>query len=918
MPENIVTDTLSSGKVTHTTCPYCGVGCGVTVRQHGEQLLPVAGTETHPANGGRLCVKGSALHETLAPKRRLLFPEFVHPEQGGQRVAWDVALDSVAVRLRDTVEKHGPNSAALYLSGQLLTEDYYVANKLFKGFVGTANVDTNSRLCMSSAVAAQARAFGEDAVPACYEDVEMADLVILVGSNSAWAHPVLHQRLLKAKRERPQMKLVVIDPRRTESADQSDLYLPIAPGGDAFLFNGLLAYLADTAHIDKGYIAAHTSGFEAAIAVARQSSPDSLSVAESCGLDAAAVALFFNWFAATERTVTLFSQGINQSSSGTDKGNAIINCHLATGRVGKPGASPFSITGQPNAMGGREVGGLANMLAVHRGFDEQSIAQVGEFWRAPNMAREAGLKAVPLFEAIERGEIKFLWILATNPLVSMPEADRWRRALAKCETVIVSDCVRDTDTTQLASILLPAAGWGEKDGTVTNSERCISRQRAFLPAAGEAKPDWWALAEVGRRLGYADHFAYRNARDVFVEYAALSGINADAPLQFDISALATLDDDQYDALQPTQWPQPASVAQGSSRLFGDGRFSTPDRRARFIAVTPQWPQSSYAVAHPFVLNTGRVRDHWHTMTRTAESERLNRHRAEPYVEIHPDDAHAAGIAQDDIVELNNAHGSALLRARIDAGQQRGSLFAPMHWSDQFAARGRIDALVTANVDPISGQPELKHARVALQRVDIRWHGLLLSTERLSPRRDDYWAGVPVASGWVYWLAGSGDVQRIERELRACIPGEESLQFVDAEQHDRRHAWIEGDCLRAVLMLSTRAHGDAGGKCEKSSGLPEAWWLASKLGQNLSANDRRVLLTGHPPGEQADQGAMICTCFQVSENAIRGAIAAGACSAEQLGEKLRCGTNCGSCVPELNRLIRAVKSEGATEAIVRVG
>ncbi|MET0379025.1 MAG: nitrate reductase, partial [Spongiibacteraceae bacterium] len=676
-------DILSTDKLTNTTCPYCGVGCGVTVRQQDAQLLPVAGDVAHPANIGRLCVKGSALHETLGAKRRLLYPEFVHPEKGGQRVSWDAALDTIAEKLRATVAQHGPDSAALYLSGQLLTEDYYVANKLFKGFVGTANVDTNSRLCMSSAVAAQVRAFGEDAVPACYEDVEIADLVILIGSNSAWAHPVLHQRLLKAKRERPQMKLVVIDPRRTESCDQADLHLPIAPGGDAFLFSGLLSYLANENMVDRDYVEKHTNGFEAAIAVARQSAPDLHSTADLCGLDVAAVALFFSWFAETDRTVTLFSQGINQSSSGTDKGNAIINCHLATGRVGKPGASPFSITGQPNAMGGREVGGLANMLAVHRGFDDTSIAEVGQFWNAPNMARAPGLKAVPLFEAIERGDVKFLWILATNPLVSLPEADRWRRALEKCETVIVSDCVRDTDTTQLAHILLPAVGWGEKDGTVTNSERCISRQRAFLPAAGEARADWWALAEIGKRLGFESAFGFRNARDVFVEYAALSGINRDSPLQFDISGLATLNDEHYETMAPLQWPVRTDAPNDDSqRLFGDGQFSTPDRRARFIAVTPEWPResphSAGSAETPFFLNTGRVRDHWHTMTRTAESERLNRHRAEPYVEIHPDDARADRVANGDIVELKNRHGSVLLRARIEEGQRRGSLFVPMH------------------------------------------------------------------------------------------------------------------------------------------------------------------------------------------------------------------------------------------------
>lgn len=904
--------------VTNTTCPYCGVGCGVTVRQQNLTLLPVAGDESHPANVGRLCVKGSALHETLGQKRRLLYPEIL-----GARTSWDVALNEITTRLQKTIAEHGPNSAALYLSGQLLTEDYYVGNKLFKGFVGTANVDTNSRLCMSSAVAAQARAFGEDAVPACYDDVEIADLVILMGSNSAWAHPVLHQRLLKAKRERPAMKLVVIDPRRTESCDQADLHLPIAPGGDAFLFNGLLSYLASENQLDEKYIEQHTNGFEAAIAAARQSAPDLQSVADQCGLDVAAVALFFRWFAETARTVTLFSQGINQSSSGTDKGNAIINCHLATGRVGKPGASPFSITGQPNAMGGREVGGLANMLAVHRGFDAASVEAVGNFWQAPNMARTPGLKAVPLFEAIERGDVKFLWILATNPLVSLPEADRWRRALEKCETVIVSDCVRDTDTSQLAHILLPATGWGEKDGTVTNSERCISRQRAFLPAAGEAKADWWALAEIGKRLGFAEAFSYRNARDVFVEYAALSGINRDTPLQFDISGLATLDDAGFDAMLPQQWPVTRADAETGSvapaRLFGDGLFATSDRRANFMAIEPRWPQSIANAETPFVLNTGRVRDHWHTMTRTAESERLSRHRSEPYVEIHPHDAAQLGIAADDIVELKNRHSVALLRARIEEGQRRASVFVPMHWNDQFAARARVDALVTAAVDPFSGQPELKHATVALRRVDTEWHGLLLCTERLALPRDNYWAAAPVADGWVYWLAGTGSLLAAEQQLRDVLVasgvharhlGEESLQFIDAEHQDRRHAWVDGEQLQAVLILKNFS--------KEHSELPDGWWLASLLGQNLSANDRRVLLTGHPPGEQADCGAMICSCFQVSEKSITAAIETGARTAEALGEKLRCGTNCGSCVPELNRLIRANKVREVPAEIVRLG
>ncbi len=889
--------------VTRTTCPYCGVGCGVSVRQQssdaGIELLPVAGDEEHPANRGRLCVKGSALHETVGTKRRLLQPEI-----NAETVDWSRALDEVATRLQQTVREHGPGSVALYLSGQLLTEDYYVANKLWKGFIGSSNVDTNSRLCMSSAVAAHNRAFGEDVVPGCYEDLELADLVVLVGSNSAWAHPVLHQRLLRAKKTRPEMKLVVIDPRRTESCDQADLHLAIAPGADAFLFNGLLAWLADNDAIDSDYIDDHTNGFEAAIASARHSSPSVDIVAAACGVDAGAVALFYSWFAQTARTVTLFSQGINQSSSGTDKGNAIINCHLATGRVGKPGASPFSITGQPNAMGGREAGGLANMLAVHRNFTPDAIDAIGSFWRAPNMAQQAGLKAVPMFEAIERGEVKFLWIMATNPLVSMPEADRWRAALQQCETVVVSDCVRDTDTTQLATVLLPATGWGEKSGTVTNSERTVSRQRAFLPAAGEARPDWWIISEVAKRIGFGDSFDYRSARDIFVEYAALSGINRDSTLAFDISALSTLSEAAYDALLPLQWPvrRDGNTFGGSERLYGDGQFSTADRRANFIAIEPRWPQSTLTAEHPFVLNTGRVRDHWHTMTRTAESERLNRHRAEPYVEMHPQDADQYGFAPGDIIELHNHHGSALLKLRFEPGQRHGSLFVPMHWNDQFAARARVDALVAAHVDPHSGQPELKHARVAARRFDVRWHGLLVSREPLPLPRDLYWAGFPTASGWVYWLAGDDALFDAQQRLAALLPTEPELLFDDIEHHGIRSGWLEHDALHAVLMLA-QSDGDDGEM------LPEPWWLLQRLGEPLSDGERRVLLSGQPPGaHDADNSAMICSCFQVSESSICAAIAGGACSADQLGEQLRCGTNCGSCVPELNRLLRAAAAD----------
>ena len=467
---------ITTPPVIRTTCPYCGVGCGVlaTVAENGE--VRVSGDPQHPANLGRLCSKGAALAETLDSAGRLL-----HPVVDGAQVSWETALDCVADGFNRVIAEHGPDAVAFYVSGQLLTEDYYVANKLMKGFIGSANIDTNSRLCMSTAVAAHKRAFGADAVPVCYEDIEIADLVVIVGSNYAWAHPVLYQRLAAAKKSRPDMRVVVVDPRRTATCDIADLHLAIAPGSDAYLFNGLLHHLRREDALDLAYVEAHVEGFAAAFEAARavNSIP---AVAQVCGVAETDIGEFFRLFARTGPCVTIFSQGINQSSSGVDKASAIINAHLATGRIGRPGMGPFSVTGQPNAMGGREVGGLANQLAAHMDFaDPTSIDLVARFWDAPHIAQAPGLKAVDMFRAIADGRIKAVWIMGTNPVVSMPDADRVRAALMGCELVVVSDCVQQTDTTACADILLPAAGWGEKDGAVTNSERRISRQRPFLP-----------------------------------------------------------------------------------------------------------------------------------------------------------------------------------------------------------------------------------------------------------------------------------------------------------------------------------------------------------------------------------------------------------------------------------------------------
>ena len=537
-----------------TTCPYCGVGCGILATPDGGGGAAIAGDPDHPANFGRLCSKGAALGETLGLGTRLLHPMERQHDGTLARIDWDMALGRVADGFKRIVERDGPDAVAFYLSGQLLTEDYYVGNKLMKGFIGSANVDTNSRLCMASSVAGHKRAFGSDTVPGLYADLDEADLIVLVGSNAAWCHPVLFQRMQQNRRERG-AKLVVIDPRRTATAAEADLFLPIKPGMDTALFAGLLVHLAESGKLDRGYISRHTTGFEDALERAHAISLDLATIQQITALPGAEVRAFYDLFAATERVVTCYSQGVNQSSQGTDKVNAIINCHLATGRIGRTGMGPFSLTGQPNAMGGREVGGLANQLAAHMNFTPAEVDRVRRFWNAPNIATHEGLKAVQMFEAIERGEIKALWVMATNPAVSLPRAGAMRDAMRKLELFVVSENVASNDTLNSgAHIVLPAAAWGEKDGTVTNSERRISRQRRFLPLPGEAKPDWWIVAQVARRMGHGDAFAYESAVEIFREHAALSAFENDGARDFDIGSLADLSDASFDALEPVVWP----------------------------------------------------------------------------------------------------------------------------------------------------------------------------------------------------------------------------------------------------------------------------------------------------------------------------------------------------------------------------
>jgi assimilatory nitrate reductase catalytic subunit len=880
---------------TKTTCPYCGVGCGVIAAVNDEGKVSVRGDPDHPANYGRLCSKGSALAETLDLEGRVLYPE-IH----GQRAGWDEALDLVASTFQRTIADHGPDSVAFYVSGQLLTEDYYVANKLMKGFIGSANIDTNSRLCMASSVAGHRRAFGADTVPGCYEDLELADLVVVVGSNMAWCHPVLYQRLAAAKAARPAMKLVLIDPRRTATSDIADLHLAVAADGDIALFNGLFTHLAETGAIDENYVARHTSGFPDALLAASQGSLSDLS--EATGVSGMLIRQFFRLFAQTEKVVTCYSQGVNQSAVGTDKVNAILNCHLATGRIGRPGMGPLSLTGQPNAMGGREVGGLANMLAAHMAIEKPMHRErVQRFWKSPVIAEQAGLKAVDMFEAVADGRIKAIWIMSTNPVVSMPDADVVKAAIEACPFVVVSDIQQNTDTARLAHVLLPATGWGEKSGTVTNSERRISRQRPFLSEPGEARADWWQLAEVGKRLGFDPDFDYRGPADIYAEHAALSAFENDGERDFDIGAHAGIDTEAYDALLPFQWPL-RQDGSSTARFFADGGFFTADRKARFVPVTAPALEEADEF-HPFTLNTGRIRDHWHTMTRTGKSVRLSAHIAEPFCEIHPADAEKAAIGDADLVRIEGANGrSIIMRALLTERQMRGALFVPMHWTGETAPSARVDTLVSSRVDPVSGQPALKMARVSIARHTAQAHGFLVTRTRPRDLPFAYWAIAKTEGGYRLEFAGDPPFDGWESWLRRSLQLEDHHEFsgyLDRQVSDHRLLAFEGDTLLAALFVSP-----------EPVSVSRQWAVDQLEQRHADRHARSTLIAGRPAAGRPDKGAIVCSCFSVGINQINAAARGGCCSVEAIGAALSAGTNCGSCRPEIRRILDATQALAA--------
>lgn len=938
---------------TRSTCPYCGVGCGVIIESNGAQITGVRGDPQHPANFGRLCSKGSTLHLTANPvvseQVRLLQPMLrLQRGEAPRPLAWDAALDTVATRLADTVRLHGPDALGLYVSGQLLTEDYYVFNKLAKGLLGTNNIDTNSRLCMSSAVAGYKKTLGADAPPACYDDLQHASTLFIVGANPAFAHPVLFRRVEDAKRANPDLKIIVCDVRRTDTAELADLFLQIQPGTDVVLFHGMLASMLWEGWVDTGFIAAHTEGFDALKTAVRSYTPEL--VAQVCGISPAQLHLASRWFAGIgddglrRPTLSLYCQGLNQSSAGTDKNAALIGLHLATGQIGKPGAGPFSLTGQPNAMGGREVGGLANLLSAHRDLaNPQHRAEVAALWGVDNVPSTPGKTAVEMFQAAADGDIKALWIACTNPLHSLPDTTTVRRALERAEFVVLQDAFVTTATAAYADVLLPATTWGEKEGTVTNSERRISRVRAAVPPPGPAdngpRHDWHIAVDVARRLEQmldirhpeGTLFPYTTPESIWNEHR-----ESTRGRDLDITGMS------YARLEaaPAQWPQPQGAAQGAARLYEDGVFPTPTGRARFVAMDYRPVAETRDARYPLALTTGRLRDQWHGMSRTGTLGRLFGHVREPALQMHAQDMAAKGLADGDIVCVRSRRGSLHIPVQASSDLGPAQAYLPMHWGPEFLGgrdangmpAGGVNTLSTPVFCPASKQPEFKHSAIAVEKVELAWglaamawlpaEQVLVARTALSGLLQEFsYAACGVFSGPASGGNGANDqgvwvraahaasvsdavLERLESVLG--LHGGKVLRYADARTGQRRSMRTHArgaDTVLDAFMLAGDIRAQA--------------WVAALLEQEqaVQALGRSLLAaSATAPVPMPARGKVVCACFGVTEAAIQqGLESAQGDSGQRLSavqQQLKCGTNCGSCVPQLQRMARLVAQPAA--------
>jgi assimilatory nitrate reductase catalytic subunit len=944
-----------TNRETKSTCPYCGVGCGVIIESEGAQITGVRGDPDHPANFGRLCTKGSTLHLTAsAPitlQTRLLKPmRREHRGESPKAVSWDNALDFAVTSFAQTIAEHGPDAVGFYVSGQLLTEDYYVFNKLAKGLIGTNNIDTNSRLCMSSAVAGYKQTLGADAPPNCYDDVNHADCIFIVGSNTAYAHPILFRRIEDAKKKNPQMKIIFADPRKTDTAEIADLYLPLLPGTDVALFNGMLHIMLWEGWLDNAFIANHTQGFEDLKSTVREYAPEV--VAQTCGIkkeDLFAAAKLFAGVGSgpstsasvlRNTTLSLYCQGLNQSSSGTAKNAALINLHLATGQIGKPGAGPFSLTGQPNAMGGREVGGLANLISAHRDMANPAHrAEVAALWGVADVPSKPGKTAVEMFQAAADGEIKALWIACTNPAQSMPDQATVRRALERCELVIVQEAFATTETCHYADLLLPATTWGEKDGTVTNSERRISRVLPAVTAPGQTRHDWSIAVDFARRLQTQlgtkhDLFAYPTAESIWLEHR-----ESTRGRDLDITGLT------YAMLQaqPAQWPFKEGDTEGKKRLYEDSIFPTADGKAKFANTLYKPTAEQRESRYPFSLNTGRLRDQWHGMSRTGTLGRLFGHVAEPTVQMNRQDMTRRLLKEGELVHVTSKRGSIMLPVQASDEIGLSQAFIAMHWGSEFLS-GRsstgerlagINAITTSAYCPSSKQPELKHAAVKILKAELPWTLLAaawlpegdaytarVALQKLMPqfefstcvpfgREDEREVGqdgissepTKLQRGILFRAAATYAPQAetlSQIEALLGLNSKDTLRYEDKNRGQRRTARLVRTLGGTAQLQGFVLAGDTSAEA----------WIKTLLQDHLDATSYGRLLLS--PGAKApiaitSKGAQVCSCFNVTEPEINTFLQTCIGSDEEklsaLQANLKCGTNCGSCVPQVKRMVR---------------
>lgn len=967
-----MTELLQPIQSTKTTCPYCGVGCGVVVRTQAGKIIDVKGDETHPANWGKLCSKGSKLAETATenvygqvranqPLLRIQRDQPVAPAD------WSTALDFTAREFARLIATYGPDSVGFYISGQLLTEDYYVFNKLAKGLIGTNNIDTNSRLCMSSAVSGYKRTLGADAPPCNYDDLALADCVFIAGSNMAFAHPVAYRRLEVARATMPGHKLIVVDPRVTDTAAMADLHLKIQPGTDVMLFNAMLHVTMQKGWLDMAYINKHTEGFDAMVKGLADYTPRL--AASVCGVPEADILTAATWFAQSSRTLSLYCQGLNQATTGTDKNTSLIALHLATGHIGREGAGPFSLTGQPNAMGGREVGGLSTLLPAHRELNNPvHVAEIAAFWGVKQISATPGASAVEMFDQLEQGKIKAVWVACTNPAHSLPNSQKVARALQNAELVVVQDAYLTPATVQYADVLLPATTWGEKEGTVTNSERRISRVRPAMPAYGESKNDWQIVVDFAQRLEQELHklgvesprldcslfdgshidnpniegSQTADAGKAFLHFSTVEDIfnehrETTRGRDLDITGLSYA---VLETIGPQQWPMPEGKAQGKARLYEDGVYPTATGKAKFVFAHHEPVAEEADARFPWRLNTGRLRDQWHGGSRTGTLAEFFSHEAEPVISLHPADFKRLSLTPNCWVSVKSRRATITLRAKADESVARNQAVLPMHWGPEFfggkAGVGGVNALTTEAFDPYSKQPELKHSAVNIQRAHLpwqvvvfvrseKWLSLWHQARALYPEFD---AAVCVAVGrekaGVLFRAACAEApaKEVIDRLQALFEcdGSDVMVYSDPKTGVRRRI---GLFIHTAVCTTGKEQTATLTKVLLAGNIESEGWLRNCFEQQLDVMPWRSFLlapASQPPGVQTQAVQMVCNCLGVSRQSIEQAIEAGlaiACAkepaaseAEQLASlqaSLKCGTQCGSCVPEIRKLIRAQAS-----------